>query len=231
MHCDSSDEDDNKNAIGKKFFIQLLETERKFSTKIESMEQILELLNMYAMCVEFFDTVSNPAKYYFMEKISNTIAEKEAFELMLKDEIIAKQKKEKQLQIKPIIKEGQVKYDPLKRPERPLKQQTPIKEVEQQVQQNNRENKKISQKLMREVRSKKLTMTEKIYQQQNEQKVSVDLIKNWDYEVEKNDNIIRQSLQQQGDNIQDRITDRLNRLRKQLNSNLTNEMCLEKYDT
>lgn len=48
--------------------------------------------------------------------------------------------------------------------------------------------------MLREVRSKKLTMTEKIYQSQNEQKVPVDLIKNWDYEVEKNDSLIRQSL-------------------------------------
>ncbi|CAK65643.1 unnamed protein product (macronuclear) [Paramecium tetraurelia] len=188
MHCDSSDEDDNKFGIGKKFFIQLLEMERKFSTKIESMQQILELLNMYAMCVEFFDTVGNPAKYYFMEKISNTIAEKEAFELMLKDEIIAREKREKQMQIKPIIKEGQVNYDPLKRPEKPskAKQETPVKQEEQHVLENNRENKKISHKMLREVRSKKLTMTEKIYQSQNEQKVPVDLIKNWDYEVEKN---------------------------------------------
>ncbi|CAD8123365.1 unnamed protein product [Paramecium sonneborni] len=235
MHCDSSDEDDNKFGIGKKFFIQLLEKERKFSTKIESMQQILDLLNMYTMCVEFFDNVGNPAKYYFMEKISNAIAEKEAFEIMLKDEVIAKEKRQKEMQIKPIIKEGQVKYDPLKRPEKPqkIKMQTPIKEDDQQVQENNnRENKKISHKIMREVRSKKLTMTEKIYQQQNEQKVPVvDLIKNWDDEVEKKDSIIRQQLQQQETNIQDRVADRLNRLRRQLSSNLTSEICFEKYDT
>lgn len=52
---------------------------------------------MYAMCVEFFDTLGNPGKYYFMEKISNTIAEKEAFEIMLKDEIRAREKKEKEM--------------------------------------------------------------------------------------------------------------------------------------
>ncbi|CAK61852.1 unnamed protein product (macronuclear) [Paramecium tetraurelia] len=234
MHCDSSDEDDSKFGIGKKFFIQLLEKERKFITKIESMQQILDLLNMYAMCVEFFDTVGNPAKYYFMEKISNTIAEKEAFEIMLKDEMLAREKREKQMQIKPIVKEGLVKYDPLKRPEKPPKPkfQTPVKEEEQQqIQEINIENKKISHKVIREVRSKKLTMTEKIYQSQNEQKVQVDLIKHWDDEVERKDNIIRQSLQQQGDTIQDRVNERLNRLRKQLPSNITSEMCLEKYDT
>jgi uncharacterized Fe-S cluster-containing radical SAM superfamily enzyme len=49
---------------------------------------------MYAKCVEFLDTVGNPAKYYFMEKISNAIAEKEAFEIMLKDEAIARKKRE-----------------------------------------------------------------------------------------------------------------------------------------
>lgn len=91
MHCDSSDDEDKKLGLGKKFFIELLEDERKvkcnfylkFSTKIESMQQILDLLDKYAKCVEFFDTLGNPARHYFMEKISNTIAEQKSYEIIL----------------------------------------------------------------------------------------------------------------------------------------------------
>jgi len=50
---------------------------------------------MYGKCVEFFDTLGNPIKWYFMEKIAITIAEKEAFELILKEESIIKIKRQK----------------------------------------------------------------------------------------------------------------------------------------
>lgn len=39
--------------------------------------------------------------------------------------------------------------------------------------------------MLREVRSKKLTMTEKIYQEQNQLNMSFDLIKQWDDETSK----------------------------------------------
>lgn len=80
------------------------------------MGQILSLLDMYTKCVEFFDNLGNPAKWYFIEKIANTIAQQEAYELLLKEEQEQKIKKQMKHEIKPIKKLDNVNHDPLRRP-------------------------------------------------------------------------------------------------------------------
>ncbi|KAM3133815.1 hypothetical protein pb186bvf_014078 [Paramecium bursaria] len=209
---DSSSEDDKRFRLNKKFFLKLLEYERQFSKKIESIAQIQNLVALYGQCVEFFDTLANPVKYYFMEKIQMALAEGEAFEIILQQEQQNKKKAELQRQIKPVKHETNVSDNPLKRskinsqhsankniivPKQPTTP-TPFKEDIESA---------ISLTKNRQTRQKKLTMTATLYEQK-EQNNQSGLLDGWDAEVNQADYVINEQLKQQQEKFENRLNSR-----------------------
>ncbi|KAL4426422.1 hypothetical protein ABPG74_004439 [Tetrahymena malaccensis] len=61
--------------LQKDFYLGLLDLEERVNnTKTVTLERINHLIDKYAACVEYFDSISNPIKIYFLEKIQITLA-------------------------------------------------------------------------------------------------------------------------------------------------------------
>jgi hypothetical protein len=90
--------------LSTKFYNNLLRLEEKVQRKKFTIDTINELIPLYAVrnsiiqnekkknynllslqkCVEYYDSVKDPIKYYFLEKIQNTLANRETLKLLLK---------------------------------------------------------------------------------------------------------------------------------------------------
>ncbi|KAM3144543.1 hypothetical protein pb186bvf_003412 [Paramecium bursaria] len=61
--------------LTKDFFMNIIQQENLFlSAKEYSFKQIDKLVNMYSMCVEHYDQQQDPIKFYFIDKIQQTLA-------------------------------------------------------------------------------------------------------------------------------------------------------------
>ncbi|EAR82390.2 hypothetical protein TTHERM_01164100 (macronuclear) [Tetrahymena thermophila SB210] len=61
--------------LQKDFYLSMLDLEERVNNaKTVTLERINHLIDKYAACVEYFDSVSNPIKIYFLEKIQITLA-------------------------------------------------------------------------------------------------------------------------------------------------------------
>ncbi|KAL4463769.1 hypothetical protein ABPG72_022823 [Tetrahymena utriculariae] len=61
--------------LQKDFYLSMLDLEERVNNiKTVTLERINNLIDKYAACVEYFDSISNPIKIYFLEKIQITLA-------------------------------------------------------------------------------------------------------------------------------------------------------------
>ena len=53
--------------------MELIDLERKVKNNGFKFNIVNEMVERYKTCVEYFDSCSDPIKYYFMEKINNIL--------------------------------------------------------------------------------------------------------------------------------------------------------------
>ncbi|CAD8088394.1 unnamed protein product [Paramecium sonneborni] len=76
----------------KQFYYNLLRQEQLIQTKPE-IDIVNQAVQMYRKCVEYFDSLQDPIKYYFLEKIQTALSETKTLMLIIntKNEITEEQ--------------------------------------------------------------------------------------------------------------------------------------------
>ena len=70
----SSIKKDSIKPLDELFFVKLLQLEDCIIKKILTTSIINQLVNLYGKCVEYYDTIKDPIKIYFLEKIQITLS-------------------------------------------------------------------------------------------------------------------------------------------------------------
>eukprot|EP01017_Pseudomicrothorax_dubius_P009561 TRINITY_DN13272_c0_g1_i2.p1 TRINITY_DN13272_c0_g1~~TRINITY_DN13272_c0_g1_i2.p1 ORF type:complete len:287 (-),score=72.25 TRINITY_DN13272_c0_g1_i2:120-980(-) len=65
------------------FFNNLLRLEEQIQNQTFTLETIGELVGLYAIAVEHYDVRKDPIRHYFMEKMQNTIANKQTLKMII----------------------------------------------------------------------------------------------------------------------------------------------------
>ncbi|KAL4472072.1 hypothetical protein ABPG72_001070 [Tetrahymena utriculariae] len=68
--------------LDQSFFIRLLQLEEQISKKYLTKEIINEIVNLYAKCVEYYDSIQDHIKIYFLEKIQITLSSIESLRVI-----------------------------------------------------------------------------------------------------------------------------------------------------
>lgn len=63
----------------------MLSIEKLFHENSISLAQISEVVGMYARCVEYYDTIRDDSKHYYMEKIQYMLSRKESLQKIFYD--------------------------------------------------------------------------------------------------------------------------------------------------
>ncbi|CAD8161450.1 unnamed protein product [Paramecium octaurelia] len=70
------------NAIDKQFYYNLLSLEKAI-IKEPHLDAVQQALAMYRKCVEYFDNIQDPIKYYFLDKIQQALSETKTLMLII----------------------------------------------------------------------------------------------------------------------------------------------------
>ncbi|KAL4508311.1 hypothetical protein ABPG72_003615 [Tetrahymena utriculariae] len=84
--------------LNKTFFMRMLELEKLFHEKEINIQQIGELVGMYARCVEYYDSIKDDSKFYYIDKIQYVLSRKESLEKIFKEGGFNQQEDQKTVQ-------------------------------------------------------------------------------------------------------------------------------------
>ncbi|KAL4457043.1 hypothetical protein ABPG74_014681 [Tetrahymena malaccensis] len=84
--------------LDKTFFMRMLELEKLFHEKEINIQQIGELVGMYARCVEYYDSIKDDSKFYYIDKIQYVLSRKESLEKIFKEGGFNQQEEQKAVQ-------------------------------------------------------------------------------------------------------------------------------------
>ncbi|EAR99534.2 hypothetical protein TTHERM_00137970 (macronuclear) [Tetrahymena thermophila SB210] len=84
--------------LDKTFFMRMLELEKLFHEKEINIQQIGELVGMYARCVEYYDSIKDDSKFYYIDKIQYVLSRKESLEKIFKENGFLQQEEQKTVQ-------------------------------------------------------------------------------------------------------------------------------------
>ncbi|EAS06396.2 hypothetical protein TTHERM_01467270 (macronuclear) [Tetrahymena thermophila SB210] len=84
--------------LDQSFFIRLLQLEEQISKKYLTKEIINEIVNLYAKCVEYYDSIQDHIKIYFLEKIQITLSSIESLRVIYSSDENSAQKTQSKYQ-------------------------------------------------------------------------------------------------------------------------------------
>ncbi|CAD8125954.1 unnamed protein product [Paramecium sonneborni] len=71
-----------ENTFDKQFYYNLIAIEKTI-IKEPQLDTVQQALAMYRKCVEYFDNIQDPIKYYFLDKIQNALSETKTLMLIM----------------------------------------------------------------------------------------------------------------------------------------------------
>ncbi|KAL4472524.1 hypothetical protein ABPG74_018473 [Tetrahymena malaccensis] len=80
----------------REFYLKLMETEKKIQKGNFFQQDITLLIEMYTKCIEYFDSVQDPIKCYFEDKISSTLSSNSILSVLMNSQ---KQQDSQQTQV------------------------------------------------------------------------------------------------------------------------------------